>query len=186
MGDSMNRDDLALEIYKISHLTGNFLLRSGQTSNEYFDKYLFESNPKILAAIADHMSKLIPQDTEVLAGLEMGGIPIATALSTKTGIPVVFVRKKPKEYGTCKLAEGIDIIGKNICIIEDVITTGGQIILSGKDLKEIGARVKNVAGVILRSDEGRVNLQEAGLDLKALFTMQELIEFSKLESYQNL
>jgi orotate phosphoribosyltransferase len=101
----MNRKDLAREIYRVSHLEGQFKLRSGQISNQYFDKYLFESNPGLLSAIVDHMSMLIPPQTEVLAGLEMGGIPIATALSLKTNLPVVFVRKKAKEYGTCKLAE---------------------------------------------------------------------------------
>jgi len=125
---------LANEIYKTAHLTGSFKLRSGKVSNDYFDKYLFESNPILLKEIAEHLSRLIPEGTEVLAGLEMGGIPIATALSLKTGIPVAFVRKKAKEYGTCKLAEGIEIQGKNVCIIEDVATTGGQILLSNLSL----------------------------------------------------
>jgi orotate phosphoribosyltransferase len=170
----LKRNILAEEIYKVSHLEGAFKLRSGQISSEYFDKFLFESNPQILNAIAEHMVNLIPQDTEVLAGLEMGGIPIATVLSNKTGIPVVFVRKKVKEYGTCKLAEGTDIRGKNVCIVEDVVTTGGQIIVSARDLKEAGAIIRNVISVILRNEEGRVNLHESDLELKALFTMEEL------------
>lgn len=69
----------------------------------------FDSNPIILREIAKHLAKQVPEGTEILAGLEMGGIPIATALSMETGMPVVFVRKKAKEYGTCKLAEGTDI-----------------------------------------------------------------------------
>ncbi|GMR64254.1 hypothetical protein BAC7755_09240 [Bacillus sp. MN7755] len=99
------------------------------------------------------MKELIPPETEVLAGLEMGGIPVATALSLQTSIPVVFVRKEAKKYGTCKLAEGIDITGKNICVVEDVITTGGQILLSTKDLRELGAKVHHVLGVIERTKE---------------------------------
>lgn len=171
---NLDKNVLAKEIYNISHLTGTFKLRSGQISNEYFDKYLFESNPQILISIAEHMSKLIPQDTEVLAGLEMGGIPIATALSIKTGIPAVFVRKKAKDYGTCKLAEGLDIANKNVCIIEDVVTTGGQIVLSANDLKKFNAKVSNVLCVILRSKEGKDKLRNAGLDLNELFTMDDL------------
>ena len=93
----MEKHELAQEIYNISHIEGTFKLRSGQTSNEYFDKYLFESEPELLAEIAIHMSELIPEGTEILAGLEMGGIPIATVLSLKTGIPAIFVRKKAKE-----------------------------------------------------------------------------------------
>src|SRR5512141_3059711 len=104
----MDRSDLARRIYAVSHLVGTFKLRSGQISDQYFDKYLFESDPALLAEIASHMVKLIPPETQVLAGLEMGGIPVSTALSLKTGLPAVFVRKKAKEYGTAQLAAGMD------------------------------------------------------------------------------
>lgn len=89
----MTKEELASEISKTSKLYGEFKLRSGQVSNEYFDKYLFESNPILLNEITEHLIKLIPRDTEILAGLEMGGIPIATALSLRLNIPSVFVRK---------------------------------------------------------------------------------------------
>jgi orotate phosphoribosyltransferase len=171
----MERTHLASAIYNVAHLTGSFTLRSGKTSSHYFDKYLFESNPAILAAIADQLAPLIPDGTEILAGLEVGGIPIATALSLKTGIPVVFVRKKAKEYGTCKLAEGADIAGKHVCIIEDVVTTGGQILLSAEDLKRYGALVGDVVSVIEREAAGRTNLENAGLRFHSLFRMEELL-----------
>ncbi|HUV44506.1 MAG TPA: orotate phosphoribosyltransferase [Dehalococcoidales bacterium] len=170
----MNRNELARKIYNVSHLTGDFVLRSGQISNEYFDKYLFESAPRLLTEIAGHLSKLIPEGTEVLAGLEMGGIPIATAMSIQTNMAVVFVRKKAKEYGTCKLAEGIDINGKRVCIIEDVVTTGGQIILSANDLKQFGAQIEYVICVIERDERCRNNLKREGLELLSLFRMEEL------------
>lgn len=173
----MTRDELCKSIYEVAHLKGIFKLRSGQISNEYFDKYLFESNPIILREIAKHLAKQVPEDTEILAGLEMGGIPIATALSMETGIPVVFVRKKAKEYGTCKLAEGTDFRNKRVCIIEDVVTTGGQILLSTEDLRGFEAKIENVLCVIERNLEGRKRLKESGLELKALFTMDELKEY---------
>lgn len=172
----MEKEVLAKEIYKTAHLTGSFKLRSGTVSNEYFDKYLFESNPILLNLVAEHLSKLVPLGTEVIAGLEMGGIPIATAVSLKTGIPVAFVRKKAKEYGTCKLAEGIDIQGKKVCIIEDVVTTGGQILLSAKDLSDCGAIVKDVVCVIERDQQGRDHLENAGLSFYSLFKMDELTD----------
>jgi orotate phosphoribosyltransferase len=172
--EKMDRNELARKIYDVSHLTGNFVLRSGQISNEYFDKYLFESIPELLIEIADHLSELIPEGTEILAGLEMGGIPIATAMSIRTNIPVVFVRKKAKEYGTCKLAEGTDINGKSVCIIEDVVTTGGQIVLSANDLKKFGAQVEYVICVIERDERCRNNLKKEGLELISLFKMDEL------------
>ncbi|OBR65219.1 orotate phosphoribosyltransferase [Paenibacillus oryzae] len=167
---------LAKEIYNVSHLTGEFLLRSGKVSTEYFDKYLFESQPQLLSLIAEELAKLIPPGTEVLAGLELGGVPIATALSLKSNIPVAFVRKKAKEYGTCKLAEGIDVKGKRVCIIEDVVTTGGQVILSAKDLRDAGAIVTDVMIVIERNIEGRLRLEEEGLNLHSLFKMEDLLK----------
>ena len=92
----MTKSEVAKKIYELSHITGEFLLRSGQISNEYFDKYLFEADPVVLAEIAKIMSELIPEGTEVLAGLEMGGIPVVTAISANTGMPAAFVRKKSK------------------------------------------------------------------------------------------
>ncbi len=170
----MTRDQLAKAIYDISHLTGNFKLRSGQTSQEYFDKYRFESQPKMLKAIAQHMAPLIPSNTEILAGLEMGGIPIATALSFETGLPVLFVRKKAKDYGTCQFAEGLDFKGRRLCIIEDVITTGGQVLLSTQDLRQAGGIIEHVVCVIHRGQSPEPKIQETGLAMKSLFTMEEL------------
>lgn len=168
----MTHKELATEIYKTAYLRGEFKLRSGTTSNEYFDKYRFEANPRLLAAIAKELAPLIPAGTEVLAGLEMGGIPVATALSLETGIPALFVRKKAKDYGTCQFAEGLDFKEKKCLVIEDVVTTGGQVLLSTEDLRKAGAIVENVLCVIHR---GQGNpLEAAKLGLKPLFTMEEL------------
>ncbi|OPA73783.1 orotate phosphoribosyltransferase [Paenibacillus selenitireducens] len=175
----MNSQNLAREIYEVAHLTGSFTLRSGQISNEYFDKYLFEAEPGVLNKVSEELVRMIPQGIEVLAGLEMGGIPIATAMSLKSGVPAAFVRKKAKTYGTSKLAEGAAIQGKRICIIEDVITTGGQVILSTADLREAGAIVQDVICVIERNPEGRRKLEEIGLHVHSLFKMEELIAASK-------
>lgn len=163
----LNRSELTEKIYNTCHLTGNFLLRSGQTSTEYFDKYRLESNPDLLFQIAFKMKDLIPKDTDVLAGLEMGGIPIATTLSLITGIPVCFVRKEAKKYGTCQFAEGLEIKGKKLCIVEDVITSGGQVILSSTDLREkSGAHIDSVLCIINRGENDAVmKLKQQHLDL---------------------
>ena len=176
----MDKKELAKKIYKKAHLTGDFLLRSGQRSTEYFDKYLFESDPEILIGIIKEMKKLIPENTEVIAGLELGGIPLVTALSIETGIISAFVRKKAKEYGTCKIAEGGEIFDKNICVIEDVVTTGGQIIESVKELRNKGGKVNYVLCVILRNSEAIEILAKEGIHLKPVFTM-EYIKNSILE-----
>lgn len=171
----MNKQELAKRIYDIAHLEGTFKLRSGLTSHEYFDKYLFEADPKILSEIAEQLVSFIPDGTEVLAGLEMGGIPIATALSLKSNLPAAFVRKEAKQYGTAKLAEGTDITGKRVCVIEDVITTGGQVVLSTNDLRERGAIVEDVICVIERDEDAKRKLEAIGLQVHSLFKMEELI-----------
>lgn len=171
----MERRELAAAIFKIAHLKGEFKLRSGLTSNEYFDKYRFESQPKLLKEIAVAMKGLIPSGVEVLAGLEMGGIPVATALSIESGLPSVFVRKEAKAYGTCRVAEGLESLeGKKVLIIEDVITTGGQVVLSAEDLRKEGAEIIGVLCVISRQQGGEANLEKAGLKMASLFTQGDL------------
>ena len=165
---------LAARIYAASHLTGSFLLRSGQTSDEYFDKYLFESDPLLLEPVAAGLVRLLPPSTELLAGLELGGVPLATALSLRLGLPAVFVRKQAKEYGTRKLAEGIAVQGRRLCIIEDVVTTGGQIVLSAEALRALGATVTDVLCVIERDPASRSTLAQRGLALHSLYTMADL------------
>jgi orotate phosphoribosyltransferase len=171
----MQTNELARAIFDIAHLTGEFKLRSGLTSKEYFDKYRFESQPALLRKIAAALNPLVPKGIQALAGLEMGGIPVATALSLETGLPVVFVRKKAKDYGTCRVADGLESLrGLRVCVIEDVITTGGQVVLSAEDLRREGAEVKDVLCVISRQQGGEENLQKAGLKMTSLFTQEQL------------
>lgn len=151
------------------YLTGTFKLRSGIVSNEYFDKYQFESDPELLFEIATKLNEMLPADTEVLAGLEVGGIPIATMIAHLSKVPTCFVRKKAKEYGTAKLAEGTPIKGKKVTIIEDVVTSGGQIILSTADLRERGAIITHALCVIDREQGGTEKLAEHGITLIPLF-----------------
>ena len=170
----MTRLELAHRIYQTAHLRGQFTLRSGATATEYFDKYQFETHPALLYALATHLQPLIPDDTDILAGLELGGVPIATMLAQLAGLPTCFVRKQAKEYGTCKLAEGPDIAGKNLLIVEDVVTSGGQIALSAQDLRNLGAEVSQAICVIDRESGGTESLARAGIELHALFRMSEL------------
>jgi orotate phosphoribosyltransferase len=170
----MDRTELARKIYELSHITGKFQLRSGEISNEYFDKYLFEGQPEVLRAIAEQMRTLIPEGVEGLAGLEMGGIPVVTMLSQMSGIPALFVRKKAKEYGTCKLAEGGQLSGQKLLIVEDVVTSGGQILLSAAELRKREAVVEDVLCVIDRESGGLEMLAKNGLHLHSLFRMSEI------------
>ncbi len=170
----MQRHDLARAITTRSLLHGEFLLRSGTTSDEYFDKYMFESDPKLLRAIAEAMSALVPDGIDALAGLELGGVPLAVMLSQVTGLPALFVRKGAKEYGTRRFAEGGEVTGRRLLVIEDVVTSGGQVVLSTHDLREVGATVTKALCVIDRQAGGVQALAAEGVELRALFTMTEL------------
>ena len=166
--------ELAKRVSKAALLQGEFKLRSGAVSSEYFDKYRFEADPEILRMVAEQLAERLPVRYEVLAGLEMGGIPIATMLAQITGKPALFVRKKAKEYGTCKSAEGGEVRGRRLLIVEDVVTSGGQILESTAALRSGGAIIEDVVCVIDRCAGGRENLAKAGLRLTSLFTKDEL------------
>ncbi|MET8084699.1 orotate phosphoribosyltransferase [Micromonospora sp. NPDC005237] len=164
---------LARRVYEACHLTGSFRLRSGQVSPEYFDKYLFEGQPDLLRDVAEAMVALLPE-CDVLAGMEMGGIPIATVMSQLTGLPTVFVRKQAKEYGTGKAAEGGPVDGRRVVVIEDVVTTGGALLASCRQLRASGAVIETVVCAIDREQGGRENLAAEGLGLRAALSRRDL------------
>jgi orotate phosphoribosyltransferase len=165
---------LARDIDARCRLTGEFTLRSGQVASEYFDKYLFETDPELLARLAASMVPLLPDDTDLLGGLEMGGIPIATVVSARSRIPALFVRKQAKTYGTCKLAEGPDVAGRRVTLIEDVITTGGAVRDATRALREAGAVVRTVVCAIDRSPGDANPLSDVGLEIRAVLTKADL------------
>ena len=165
---------LARDVAACCRLTGEFTLRSGQAAHEYFDKYLFESDPALLARVVEQMMPLVPEGTELLGGLELGGVPIATVLSARTGLPTLFVRKKAKEYGTCRLAEGADVAGRRVTLVEDVITTGGAVRDATRALREAGAEITTVVCAIDRSPEGENPLADVGLEVRPVLTKAQL------------
>lgn len=170
----MTRQELAEAIFRTSHISGQFRLRSGAASSEYFDKYRFEADPKLLRAICTGLLPLIPSTTEVLAGLELGGVPVATVLASLSGLPLAFVRKAAKSYGTCQLAEGAPVAGRTVLVVEDVVTSGGQVVLSAQELRALGAMVEQAVCVIDRESGGREKLAQAGIELRSLFGFAEL------------
>ena len=170
----IDRTALARRIYDVSHLTGSFTLRSGAVSDQYFDKYRFEADPALLAEIAAAVAALVPAESDALAGLELGGVPIATMAAQVLGLPARFVRKAAKAYGTCEIAEGGAVGGMRLCIIEDVVTSGGAVLDAAAALRDRGAAVGPVVCVIDRESGGRENLAAADLELHAVFTMSDL------------
>jgi orotate phosphoribosyltransferase len=174
----MDRAELAQRVFAASHLTGRFKLRSGSYSDQYFDKYRFESDPELLHEIGEALVELVPEGTELLAGLELGGVPLATVASQRTGMPLVFVRKQAKEYGTCKQVEGTDPSGRRVVIVEDVVTSGGAILDALPALRAVGAEVVAAVCAIDREAGAQEALAAEGVPLHAAFTMSALLESS--------
>ena len=175
----MTKIELAKQIREASYLTGEFKLRSGNISNFYWDKYRFESDPALLTAIAEEMAKLLPSSCDGLAGLELGGIPLATALSLETGIPCFYVRKEAKTYGTCNLIEGGVEAGSRLVVIEDVITTAGQVCTSIEQIRAAGYTVEHVVAVIDREAGGGAKINALGCTFAPVFTLSELEAVNK-------
>jgi orotate phosphoribosyltransferase len=165
---------LARDLDARCRLRGSFTLRSGQVSHEYFDKYRFESDPVLLRRVVARMRELVPAGTGLLGGLELGGVPLATMLSSATGIPAIFVRKRAKEYGTRRIAEGADPAGRTVVLVEDVITTGGAVAGAAGALRDLGATVTVVVCAIDRSRPGENALAAEGIEVRPVLTKQQL------------
>ena len=146
------RSELIEQMKEIALLQGEFTLRSGKKSNWYFDKYRFEGIPSIMHSVAHHMARLIPEGTDRLAGIELGGIPMCTALSMHTDIPCMFIRKKAKDYGTAARIEGVYEPKDRILLVEDVVTTGGQAIELLRQLRADGLDIIGTIAVLNRNE----------------------------------
>jgi orotate phosphoribosyltransferase len=129
----VTREELARGLRDAAYLEGDFVLRSGRRSNYYLDKYLFETQPELLAPLARAIAAEVGEHepaADRLAGPELGAVALATAASLETGLPFLIVRKAAKEYGTSKRLEGAYEEGECVCLVEDVVTTGGAALVA--------------------------------------------------------
>ena len=170
----MTQNELARRIAEIAVLRGTFMLRSGRTSTYYIDKYLFLSQPEILAELGRMLTKRLPAETTCLAGAELGGIPLVTAVSLACGLPCVFVRSTKKDHGTAKQIEGTLQPHDKVVIVEDIATTGGQAIEAAKVITTAGAEVLRIIATIDRQEGADANIEAAGYAFEALFTAADL------------
>jgi orotate phosphoribosyltransferase len=171
----MTRRELAKAIKDAAYLEGDFVLSSGKRSSYYLDKWRFETDPRLLREIARALADLLPfPEPHRLAGVELGGVPLATALSLHTGIPSLVVRRQAKEYGTAKGIEGVFESGERVVLVEDVLTTAGQAIAAAKRLTEAGMDVARIIYVIDREEGADTNILQAGFRPAALFKKSDL------------
>ncbi len=153
---------------------GEFTLTSGKKSNYYVDIKLASTRPKILEKIASEMAEKVEGDK--IAGMELGAVPLASALSLETGLPFLMVRKKSKGHGTGERIEGTLEEGDTVTVVEDVTTTGGSAVETVKVLREAGAEVDKVLVVVDRKEGSEEKLNEVDVDLIPLVTADELVQ----------
>jgi orotate phosphoribosyltransferase len=172
--ESALREQVARDMVRHAYLVGDFVLSSGRRSRYYFDKYLFETKPGILRPLARLLAQRIPRETDRIAGPELGAVALATAASLETDIPFVIVKKGAKDYATQRLVEGEIHAGEKVVVVEDIMTTGTQAILSAEKLRSMGVEVLFILGVVDREEGARENVEAAGFKLVSLFTRTEL------------
>lgn len=153
---------------------GKFKLSNGSLTDYYIDKYVFETQPDVLDAIATQIADRIDTDeVDVIAGPELGAVPLVTAVSLRTGIPCVFIRKGQKHYGTQARVEGSIEKGQRVAIVEDVTTTGNTILDTTELIKEVGGAPTHLIVVVDRNDGAVENVKEAGFELDYLVRVGE-------------
>jgi len=170
----MNKEELAKRIKETAYLEGDFVLRSGKRSKYYLDKYLFETCPDILAALGEEFAKYITDDVTLIAGAELGGVALAAATAMQSGKKWVIIRNSKKSYGTAKLVEGVLTPGDVVLLVEDIATTGGQVIEAAKVITDAGATVKKIVACIDRKQGAEENVTQAGYKFDSILTKYDL------------
>lgn len=166
--------ELIQRICDTALLRGDFTLRSGRKSKYYLDKYLFETQPDILAELGRRFAARLDDTITKLAGAELGGIPLVAAASMAANLPTVLIRNQKKEYGTAKQLEGRLEATDRVVIVEDIATTGGQVLEAAKVIAESGATVVKIIAVIDRQEGARQNIEGAGFVFESLLTKGDL------------
>ncbi len=169
--------ELGRRLVERAYLEGDFVLRSGRRSRYYLDKYRFETDPALLAGLGRELAALVrahaPQ-AELLAGPELGAVPLAAVTSIETGLPYVIVRKEAKEYGTSNRLEGVHAPGARVCVVEDVVTSGGALIAAIEALRAAELDVCAAISVVDRQEGGAAAIAQTGVAYTALFTVESL------------
>ena len=170
----MDRQELIKRIKETAYLEGDFVLRSGKRSKYYLDKYLFETCPDILKALGEEFAKYVTDDVTLIAGAELGGVALAAATAMQTGKNWVIIRNAKKGYGTGKLMEGVLNKGDVVLLVEDIATTGGQVLEAANVITEAGAKVKEIVCVIDRKQGAQENITSAGYKFESILTKDDL------------
>jgi orotate phosphoribosyltransferase len=179
----VTREELRDAIRAAAYLEGDFVLRSGRRSSYYLDKYRFETRPELLEAIGARIADLVAEhepDADRLAGPELGAVALAASASLASRLPFLIVRKEAKGYGTDNRLEGEFEPGERVCLVEDVITSGGAAVTAVEALRAAGLECRTAVCVVEREEGGVDELARHGVRLRTMFRASELREVGKV------
>jgi orotate phosphoribosyltransferase len=171
-------DDLGRALKEHAYLEGDFLLRSGKRSKYYLDKYRFETRPELLRPLGERIAAIVREhagDATLLAGPELGAVALAASAALASGLPFLIVRKAAKDYGTSKRIEGVYAEGDTVCLVEDVVTSGGALVESVEALRAAGLVVHTAVCVVDREEGGADALARHAVRLRPLFRAGDLL-----------
>jgi orotate phosphoribosyltransferase len=184
----VTREELGALLVERALLEGDFVLRSGRRSSWYLDKYRFETDPRILRELGDALADVAREcepEAVRLAGPALGAVALAASAAMASGLPFIIVRGETKEYGTAKRIEGPYEAGELVCLLEDVVTSGGALAEAVSAVREEGLVVRNAVCVVDREEGGSDALARLGVRLRPLFRASELPELRKIPGKQH-
>jgi orotate phosphoribosyltransferase len=175
-------EDLGSLIVEAALLEGDFVLRSGRRSRWYLDKYRFETQPELLRALGERLASVVGEiepEAVRLAAPPVGAVVLAASASMASGLPFIIVRDEAKEYGTANRIEGPYSPGELVCLVEDVVTSGGALAEAASALREARLDVRNAVCVVDREEGGADALARLGVRLRPLFRASQLLDVRK-------
>jgi len=181
-GSELTDAELGAALREYAYLEGDFVLRSGRRSRYYLDKYRFETRPDLLGPLGERIARVVAEhepEAVRLAGPELGAVPLAAAASLASGLPFLIVRKEAKEYATANRLEGLFEPGECVCLVEDVVTSGGAAVAAVEALREAGLTCRTAVCVVDREEGGVDALARLAVRLRPLFRTSELVELEK-------
>lgn len=174
MTTSTPLSSLVTRLAETACVNATFHLANGTQLDAYFDEYRLAADPALLRDTAAAMADLVPTSAQLLAGIELGGVPLVVALSAATGLPAVFLRRHPKGYGSRRQIEGTTLDGRRTVLVDDVVRSGGQLLTMVRTLRIAGAPVTDALCVLERPLGGRMLLAEHRVTLHSLLTEADL------------
>ncbi|HEY1564910.1 MAG TPA: orotate phosphoribosyltransferase [Gaiellaceae bacterium] len=175
-------DELGDALLAAAYLEGDFVLRSGKRSRYYLDKYRFETRPDLLAALGERIAATVGEHEPAavrLAAPVLGGVVLAASASLVSGLPFLMIRDAAKEYGTANRIEGVFEPGECVCLVEDIVTSGGALLDAIEALRDAGLVVRTAVCVVDREEGGADALARHAVRLRPLFRAGELLQGEK-------